>query len=178
MSDYEIDKSQDPETHGREHQVFAEYLQRKGLKFTSTRRQLLERIFEMHDHFTAEQLLERFRESQTRVSKATVYRTLGVMLDCGLLESHDFGEGSLFYEHTFGHRHHDHIFCLNCKTIVEFVHEEVEALQAKIAEDLGFVLLAHSHKLFGLCESCRSDPEIVSRTERDRVGLAPPHEGE
>lgn len=169
MSEFQVDKTKDPHTHGQEHRVFAEYLQRKGLKFTSTRKQLLDRIFEMHDHFTADQLLDRFRDAKLRVSKATVYRTLSVMLDCGLLESHDFGEGSLFYEHTFGHRHHDHLFCLNCKEIVEFFHEKVENLQSEIAQELGFTLIDHSHKLFGLCPRCSADPEVVLRVRSDRA---------
>ena len=164
MSRYEYDKSTDSTTdHGSEAEVFAEYLRQKGLKFTSARRKLLDRIFDMHDHFTADQLLDRLRSENMRVSKATVYRTLTVMLDSRLLVSHDFGEGALYYEHTHGHAPHEHIFCLGCKTIVEFRSPATAAQLTEIAADLGFRLIFHSLKAFGLCEDCSSKPDVVNQ---------------
>ena len=166
-SSFEIDKQADQATHGREEQVFSDYLKSRGLKLTASRRHLLRRIFSMHDHFTAEQLLERLRTRKQKVSKATVYRTLNVLLDCGLLAAHDFGEGSLYYEHTFGHEHHDHFFCVHCKQIVEFRHDRIEELQQSVARDLGFTLLSHALKLYGLCPTCSEDEELVT-THRSR----------
>ena len=177
-SPFAVDKADHvPGTEGHESQIFEEYLRRNGFKFTATRRQLLASLFEMHDHFTADQLLDRLKQSRVRVSKATVYRTLAVMLDCGLLECHDFGVGSLYYEHSFGHGHHDHLFCLHCKRIVEFRHDGIEQLQEQVARDLGFQIVSHSLKLFGLCEVCRADPESAARYRSRRappVVAAPP----
>ncbi len=153
----DFDKSKDADSHGEE-RVFEQYLKSRGLKFTPARRQLLRAIFSIHDHFTAEQLLDRLRSLGVGASKATVYRTLAVMLACDLLELHDFGEGSRYYEHTYGHAHHDHLFCVNCKTICEFRNEQIEELQNRIAGDLGFELMAHTLKMYGLCEDCRRDP--------------------
>lgn len=153
----EVDKTKDADTHGEE-RVFENYLRSRGLKFTLARRQLLRAIFAIHDHFTAEQLLDRLRATGIAASKATVYRTLAVMLACDLLELHDFGEGSRYYEHTFGHAHHDHLFCVHCKTIKEFRDDRIEKLQEGVAKKLGFELLAHTLKMYGLCSRCRRDP--------------------
>ncbi len=150
----DFDKSKDADSHGEE-RVFEQYLKSRGLKFTPARRQLLRAIFSIHEHFTAEQLLEKLKKLGVAASKATVYRTLAVMLACDLLELHDFGEGSRYYEHTFGHAHHDHLFCVNCKTIREFRDDQIEELQKRIAGTLGFELMAHTLKMYGLCEPCR-----------------------
>jgi Fur family ferric uptake transcriptional regulator len=155
----EFDKSKDADTHGEE-AVFEAYLRSQGLKFTAARRQLLRAIFTIHDHFTAEQLLDRLRQTGVAASKATVYRTLAVMLACDLLELHDFGEGARYYEHTYGHAHHDHLFCVNCKTIKEFRDDRIEKLQALVARKAGFDLMAHTLKMYGLCSRCRRDPSV------------------
>lgn len=158
----EFDKSKDTDSHGEE-RVFEDYLRAHGLKYTPARRQLLRAIFGFHDHFTAEQLLERLRNDGVAASKATVYRTLAVMLACDLLELHDFGEGARYYEHTFGHAHHDHLFCVNCKTIREFRDDRIEKLQGEVARRLGFDLMAHTLKMYGLCSRCRRDPSVTPK---------------
>lgn len=159
-----VDKSQDADTEGEEERVFEEFLRERGLKFTRARRDLLRKIFSMHDHFTAEQLLDRLKEAGLEASKATVYRTLSVLLECDLLNAHDFGEGALYYEHTFGHDHHDHLFCLNCKSITEFREPSIEDSQVRITESLGFRMLAHSLKIYGICQECAErDPHLVQK---------------
>lgn len=163
-SRYAYDKVQEAtDEHGDEEVVFEEYLHRKGLKFTSTRKRLLRKIFGMHDHFTADQLLDRLKGERMQVSKATVYRTLGVMLDCGLLTSHDFGEGALYYEHTHGHAQHQHMFCLACKRILEFKSEALDGEVGRIAGELGFTAFSHSLKVFGLCARCSQDEDLRAR---------------
>ena len=92
-----------------------------------------------------------------------MYRTLAVLLECELLVAHDFGEGSRYYEHAFGHAHHDHLFCVNCKHIVEFRDDRIETLQERVAREAGFKILSHSLKLFGLCRACAARPEILAR---------------
>ena len=160
---YRVDKRSQGRDFEAEERVFEGFLRRRGLKFTSVRRQLLRKIFDMKDHFTAEQLLERLKSADVRVSKATVYRTLAVMLECDLLRSHDFGEGSLFYEHSYGHGHHDHLFCVSCKVIIEFRDDRIEELQKRAAQEFGFRMLSHTLKIYGLCRQCAVDPEVRAR---------------
>lgn len=163
MAGHLVDKTSEPGSHGSEEQAFESFLRERGLKFTRPRRLLLRKIFAMHDHFTADQLLDRLRRDRIRASKATVYRTLSVLMESDLLISHDFGEGSLYYEHAFGHTHHDHLFCVHCKSIVEFRHERIEDLQERIAREAGFKVIRHSLKLYGLCRSCAAEPGLLAR---------------
>jgi Fur family ferric uptake transcriptional regulator len=163
MAETYLGKTEEQLRGGEEERVFADFLKSRGLKFTRSRRALLRKIFAMHDHFTADQLLERLRKERIPASKATVYRTLAVMQDCGLLGSHDFGGGALHYEHVLGHAHHDHLICLGCRSIVEFRDDRIEDLQERIAKDAGFTLLDHSLKLLGLCRTCSQDPQIRVR---------------
>lgn len=167
MSRYLVDKHDDhPEGEmltGEEEAVFEAYLKERGLKYTKPRRDLLRAIFEMHDHFTADQLLERLKAAGLSASKATVYRTLSVMIDCKLLISHDFGEGALYYEHVYGHRHHDHLFCVHCKSITEVVDEHGEDHHQKMTQDLGFHMVSRSVKIYGLCSTCHAIPGLAAQ---------------
>lgn len=167
MSRYLVDKESDHAPgevlDGEEERVFEAFLRERGLKFTKARKLLLRKVFEMHDHFTADQLLDRLKAEGIQASKATVYRTLAVLKDCNLLASHDFGEGSLYYEHSYGHSDHDHLFCLECKQIVEFVDEVGEAHQKQVTQELGFQMVARSLKIYGICEGCSKKPGVVAR---------------
>ena len=166
--DYLIDKAQDADTGGAEEAVFESFLKDRGLKYTKARKTLLRKVFLMHDHFTAEQLLDRLKDDGIAASKATVYRTLSVLLECSLLDAHDFGEGALYYEHTFGHQHHDHLFCLHCKRIMEFRDDEIEEHQERVTADLGFEMLSHSLKIYGICKDCGTKDSTL--TERYATG--------
>lgn len=135
---------------GGEVAVFEEYLRQRGLKLTNARRQLLEQIFSNHSHFTADDLYDLCRARGLRVSKATLYRTLAILLDCKLLAEHDFGQGAKYYEHIYGHRHHYHFFCNATKKIVEFRSEKIERLLDDVAEELGFHPLGHTLTIFGV----------------------------
>ncbi len=161
---YLIDKGQDADTGGREEFVFESFLKERGLKYTKARKMLLHKVFGMHDHFTAEQLLDRLKDDRVAASKATVYRTLSVLLECDLLAAHDFGEGALYYEHTFGHEHHDHLFCVHCKRITEFRDDRIEEHQDRVIDELGFEMITHSLKIYGICADCASnDPGLSER---------------
>lgn len=177
MSRYLVDKHEDhPEGEmlsGEEEAIFEGYLRERGLKYTRPRKELLHKIFEMHDHFTADQLLDRLRLEGVSASKATVYRTLSILIDCHLLIAHDFGEGALYYEHIYGHRHHDHLFCLHCKSIVEFIDEVGEAHQLRVTSDLGFRMVSRSLKIYGLCQACQALPGVPEKYRRGPVGPPP-----
>ncbi|MDC1141739.1 Fur family transcriptional regulator [Planctomycetota bacterium] len=136
--------------------TFEAFLRKKGLKLTSQRAQILDKILEMDKvHFTADDLLEQFFDQRPRVSKATIYRALGVMVEAELLEEHQFGDQHRVYELSEGRDHHDHLICTECGTIIEFFSEEMEELQEKIAKKKGFKPTHHSQKIYGLCKSCR-----------------------
>lgn len=137
---------------------FEAYLQKKSLKLTSQRRQILEKIYKMDKtHFTADDLVDEFRDTRPRVSKATVYRALGVMTEGEILEEHQFGDNYKVYEISEGRPHHDHLICDNCGKIIEFFSAEMEKLQDKVAKKKGFHPTHHSQKIYGVCAGCWGD---------------------
>jgi Fur family ferric uptake transcriptional regulator len=135
--------------------AFVEYLDKQDLRFTSQRKRVFDRAFQTHQHFTAERLYEWLRdEAGPKVSRATVYRTLALLVEGGFLNSLDTGKGEMLYEHVLGHAHHDHMVCVSCGKIEEFSSPEIERLQERAAQERGFVLVEHDLRLFGYCKRC------------------------
>jgi Fur family ferric uptake transcriptional regulator len=130
-------------------EIFKNYLKKKGLKVTNERLQILEEVFERHDHFEADELLEELKLKNARVSRATVYRTLDLLTQCGLVAKDNFGGSSAKYEHVYGHKHHDHIICIDDGSIIEFYDERIEQLQDEIAKKYGIKLTHHVMQLYG-----------------------------
>ncbi|HUW35513.1 MAG TPA: Fur family transcriptional regulator [Planctomycetota bacterium] len=135
--------------------AFREFLAKRGLKLTPERRLILEEVFRQHDHFEAEELLFRMRQRKVRVSKATLYRTLPLLVKAGLLREEVFGERHLHYEHVHGRKHHDHLLCLSCGKIEEFLDETMEQLQDRVCARHGFDPTGHRLEIHGYCKECR-----------------------
>jgi len=135
--------------------AFEAFLKERTLKLTPQRKAIFDAAFATHDHFSAETLYGWLRESEARnVSRATVYRTLSLLVEGGFLESLDTGQGELLYEHVLGHRHHDHLVCVDCGRIEEFYDNRIEELQEEAARKKGFTLRSHNLRLFGTCGPC------------------------
>ncbi len=138
-------------------QRFETFLRGRDLKLTAQRRRLLDRSFATHEHFSADDMYAWLKaEPGSRVSRATVYRTLALLQEGGFVEGLDAGRGELVYEHVLGHAHHDHLLCLTCGRITEFHDERIEALQEEAAAKKGFVLVSHDLRLRGYCRGCAS----------------------
>jgi Fur family ferric uptake transcriptional regulator len=133
----------------------AKYLRDHDFKLTNQRKKIIEAIFATHDHFTADDLHDMLKQRGESVSKATIYRSLSLLCDSGLVESRDFGRGQLYYEHVLGHQHHDHLICMGCGKVLEFRNEEIEEIQRRIAKARGFTIEKHSLRVFGYCKACR-----------------------
>ncbi|RMH01764.1 MAG: transcriptional repressor [Planctomycetota bacterium] len=134
---------------------FETFLRRKGLRVTVPRREILTETWATHDHFSAEELYARLRGKGSRASRATVYRTLALLVEGGFLGALDGGRGQMLYEHILGHSHHDHMICLACGRIIEFRCAEIEDLQDQIARRHRFRLVGHTLTLEGYCPACR-----------------------
>jgi len=135
--------------------AFEAFLKTRGLKLTSQRRRIFDRVFATHEHFSAEALVGWLeREPGPRASRATVYRTLGLLLAGKFLSALDAGKGELVYEHVLGHMHHDHMLCLECGKIEEFHDEKIEELQLAACRKKGFELVTHDLRLRGYCRAC------------------------
>jgi len=129
-------------------------LREHGVRLTAPRRSILQAALRMKGHFTAEELLARMAAQGIPASKATLYRTLALLVDNGLLEPREFERGSLRYEAASGGEHHDHMICTTCGAVHEFVDAEIERLQEAACARFGFRILGHSHRIFGLCARC------------------------
>ncbi|NUP96221.1 MAG: transcriptional repressor [Planctomycetaceae bacterium] len=146
---------------------FERFLRTRDLKLTPQRARIFERAFATHEHFSAETLYDWMRaEEGPKVSRATVYRTLGLLLEGHFIQSLDTGRGELVYEHVTGHSHHDHMVCLACGKIEEFHDPRIEALQDEACAKKGFVVVSHAHRLVGYCRGCarknRAQDELES----------------
>ncbi|HIE28171.1 TPA: transcriptional repressor [Candidatus Poribacteria bacterium] len=124
------------------------------MKFTKERRIILESAFATHRHFEVDDLLFQLRSNNKRVSKATIYRTLPLLVRSGLLrEVHD-DDKHTHYEHIYGHEHHDHLICLNCGKIIEFGNPIIESLQDEVCKQHEFTPVKHRYEILGYCREC------------------------
>ncbi len=123
--------------------------QQKGMRMTEQRRVIARVIAESTDHPDVEELHRRATAIDPRISIATVYRTVKLFEDAGILQRHDFGDGRARYEPA-SDEHHDHLIDLNTGEVIEFVSEEIEELQRKIAQRLGYRLVDHRLELYGV----------------------------
>ena len=131
------------------------YMERKGLRSTSQRRLVSEVFFKTSGHHSIDDVLAMARAKDPKVGYATVYRTMKLLVECGLANERHFGETVTRFEIALHDHHHDHLICVDCKRIVEFEDDEIEELQSKLAEKYGFSLLSHKHELYGICGDCR-----------------------
>ena len=134
---------------------FANLLKDRGLKFTYERKTIFEEVCHLKSHFDADSLYARFKSKGLRISRDTVYRTMPLLLESGVVQK-SVGRGHRdFYEHS-SKGHHDHIVCVRCGKVIEFHCEEIEKLQEKICREHHFKLVFHDHRLFGACRNCQT----------------------
>ena len=124
-------------------------LEDKGLRMTGQRRIVAQVLQESEDHPDVEQLYARALELDAGISIATVYRTVKLFEEAGLLDKLEFGDGRARYEDA-ERDHHDHLIDMNSGEVIEFIDEEIEALQEKIARKLGYELRGHRLELYGV----------------------------
>mgnify|MGYP001612456995 CR=1 FL=1 len=137
-------------------QKFMEFLARKNLRVTSQRQAIVDTVFGTDKHFTAEQLLEWSRERDKSVSRATVYRTLPLLTESGLVREMDFGKDYRFYDPNYAeHPNHNHIICQDCDKIVEFESEKIAKLEDEITHQLGFSIKTQRLQITGTCEELK-----------------------
>jgi len=131
---------------------FAEFIQRRGLKTTRQRNTIISTFFRLRGHISVEELLVEVKRANPRIGYATVYRTLHLLVESGLVEERRFGDGLARYEGHSEVEHHDHMICLECGDISEFYNPRLEALQDKLAEENNFEIYRHRLELYGVCK--------------------------
>ena len=153
----------------REEEIFLRYLRARGLRVTPERRALLTAIFAQHGHIDAEQVLTAARAAGGKISRATVYRNLELLLDCGLVARVRLGGQRAVYEHVHPGQHHDHLSCRICGRIVEFVSPGTSALVGEISRAHGFSPEANRIQILRSCRSCREEEAKAAEADPTRV---------
>jgi len=135
---------------------FTTLLKEQKLKFTRQREMILKVLYDHSGHFSPEEIhrIILSENPDLKVGIATVYRTLILLEDAGLADSISFGKDGKIYELGLK-KHHDHLICTGCGTIIEFVDEVIEAKQEEIAQKYHFKMTDHTMKIIGLCEACQ-----------------------
>ncbi len=137
------------------HEILRKYLrENQRLRATPERFSVLDAVLQIQGHFDAESLYYRIVSNGVKVSKATVYNTLDLLQDCGLVSKYRFAENTSRYEKAIGKPLHHHLICLQCGDIIEFVSERLERIQEEVCSDKEFEAQSSSLQIFGTCSRC------------------------
>jgi Fur family ferric uptake transcriptional regulator len=146
--------------------LFRRYLREQGLPVTQQREAVADVVFNSSEHLSVEDIEETLKKEGERIGKATIYRTMEILVRSGLVEEHDFGEGFKRYEHLFGQQPvHEHLICTHCGKVIEFQSPEVVRIQEEAAGTHGFLPTRHRLEIYGLCSTCQA------------LGVTVPNEG-
>lgn len=132
--------------------VFREYLKGKGLRLTEERKLIFKEVSSRKGHFNPDELYLDMRKKGLKPSKASIYRTLPLLISAGLIEQVEKTDKHAHYERISGH--HDHMFCISCGKVIEFYSKTLEGLQEKICKAERFQSISHTLEIKGYCRRC------------------------
>jgi len=144
------------------------------MRVTGERQALLEEIFSHHRHLDADDLYSALRGRGIAISRATVYRSLELLVRAGMVRKHRLGQGRFLFEHVHAGQEHDHLVCTGCDRVVEFQSPGIAALQIEICRAHGFEPRRHGLEIHGLCRECAAKAHRVEQEGPGGAPLAPP----
>ena len=145
---------------------FQAFLSNQGLKLTAERTALVREIFATHYHFEADELLFKMKQKNVKISRATVYRTLELLVKSGMVRRVHLGEDHYHYEHVAGNSHHDHLVCTTCGGVIEFNDKALEDRLLAICEKRRFQPTFHNFQILGVCDACRRKGALPDAPDR------------
>ena len=143
---------------------FAAYIKERGLRRTPERVAILDALYATADHIDADTLYARLLDGGTQVSRATVYNTLDLLIECDLAVRHQFGKQQAKYERAYAYWQHDHLICEDCGEILEFCDPRLQEIQETVAEIYGFEVARHALTVYGHCrrDACPNKEEAAA----------------
>lgn len=145
----------DPTSRRTPHEAFTAYLQEHHLKITPQRRLILDIFLLEPGHVSTEELYAKVKRRDPSIGQATVYRTLKLLVGCGLADAVSFADSITRFEPHLGSEHHDHLICESCGRNIEILDPVIERRQEELAAKYGFSLKRHKMDLYGVCPDCQ-----------------------
>lgn len=139
----------------KEVRLFNSFCAERGLKHSKKREEVLKTFLSIHRHLSVYELYDIMRKKGIKVGYSTVFRAMKLLVEAGIASVIDLGKGESYFEHKWGHRHHDHLVCIKCGRAIEFLEPKIEELQDRIAEINRFEAKKHSLVIYGFCSKCR-----------------------